>query len=562
MKNNKMVCGPGQISGPSSIPFWSTCYDIHSDMGQHLTAPGSFQAELSDPKYVWRQFGKPPKDQAGRERLGTSGPSLREQLQASLNALHPVLGKDEVASALFEQGQKMLSTLRVATPDSAALTAAMKNKIGDAAAHYAPEVMKQFYDEETKQKLLGYVAAITAPLAVKYGGLVRALNGAVAAGALAGASVLIAGIWNGWVQERLGEQMNELHSTSGTLADAAPGPPWQGYAPGDWVAMRELVQMAWVPRIGLVLDEGATADRKYKRYRVAVLPTGEIVGRGAADLALIDQQGMRRAETLDPKLRFWRAAMAVKNRAELTQGCKFRRRLMKVGNEGPTANSCAFERMVRPVPDGGFGPVRRRPGAAVGMHEALVPTPAPSAPDRWAPSSEEWDHQRLENEDRRLKAKRDELLKAKAAGTNVAAAWQKLLQARTQVDRDKFELWEKRATMEQRSERILEHRGLVRLETDKMVAFQGFRATKVTHRDEEGIYYYKTMMGGLHAIPKGDKIVDTRHEKVPDAWKQIVIVAPEVEEQEEQVGTDVLGPGWGTIAALILLVAGIVLLFV
>ena len=80
-----MVCGPGQISGPSAVPFWSTCYDIHSDMGQHLTAPAqSFTAELSDPDYVWRQFGKPPVDQAGRERLAVSGPSLREQLQANL----------------------------------------------------------------------------------------------------------------------------------------------------------------------------------------------------------------------------------------------------------------------------------------------------------------------------------------------------------------------------------------------------------------------------------------------------------------------------------------------
>ena len=79
-------------------------------MGQHLAAPAqAFQAELSDPDYVWRQFGKPPKDQAGRERLAVSGPSLRDQLQASLNALHPVLGKDEVASALFEQGQKIAS---------------------------------------------------------------------------------------------------------------------------------------------------------------------------------------------------------------------------------------------------------------------------------------------------------------------------------------------------------------------------------------------------------------------------------------------------------------------
>ena len=151
-----MVCGPGQISGPSAVPFWSTCYDINSDMGAFLTSRSvNFQAELSDPNYVWRQFGKPPKDQAGRERLAVSGPALTDQLQASLNALHPVLGKDEVAQALFEQGQKMLSTLRQLTPDTQALQTAMKRKIGDAAANYAPAALQQFYDEETKQKLLG-----------------------------------------------------------------------------------------------------------------------------------------------------------------------------------------------------------------------------------------------------------------------------------------------------------------------------------------------------------------------------------------------------------------------
>ncbi|MDP7573215.1 MAG: hypothetical protein QF391_16560, partial [Myxococcota bacterium] len=379
--------------------------------------PGkSFQAELSDPDYVWRQFGKPPADQAGRERLGTSGPSLRDQLQASLNALHPVLGKDEVAGALFEQGQKMLSTLRALTPDSKTLESAMKSKIGDAAAHYAPEVMKQFYDEETKQKLLGYVAAITAPLAVKYGGLVKVLNGAVSAGAVAGASVLIAGIWNGWVQERLGEQMNELHATSGKLVDEARPEPWQGYAPGDWVAMR------WVARIGLVLDEGDKTNRRYKRYRVAVLPTSEIVGRGAAYLALMDQQGMRKAESLDPKLRFWRAAMAVKNKAETTRGCT-RRRMMKVG----AGTRCSF------------GPLRRRPGEAVGLHEqAGPPAPAPDVYRTMAPvPDDQWEHERLQAEERRLAERKAVLTAQHDLGFNLPAEWQKLMQARIAHDREK-----------------------------------------------------------------------------------------------------------------------------
>ena len=310
-----MVCGPGQVSGPSAIPFWSTCYDINSDMGAFLTSRSpNFQAELSDPNYVWRQFGKPPKDEAGRQRLATAGPSLREQLQASLNALHPVLGKDEVAQALFDQGQKMLSTLRGLTPDTKALEASMKQKIGDAAARYGPGALQQFYDEETKQKLLGIIGAATAPLAVKYGGLAKALSGTITAGAIGGATVLIAGIWNGWVQERLGEQMNELHATSGQLAEHVAGPPYEDYYPGDWVAMRELRDRAWQPRLGLVLH-GSKDNSRYWRFRVGVLPSGDIVWRDAADLALVDQQKMAAAVRVDPKLDVWRAAMAVKDDA-------------------------------------------------------------------------------------------------------------------------------------------------------------------------------------------------------------------------------------------------------
>ena len=315
-----MVCGPHQIRGPSAIPFWTTCYDVNSDMGAYLTSKNpNFQAELSDPNFVWRQFGKAPKDAAGRQRLATEGPSLTEQLQASLNALHPLLGKDEVAQTLFAEGTKMLGVLRQTLPETKALEAAIKSKTGDVLKAYGPKLSNQamglLFSEKNKQQLLTAVGALTAPLAVKYGGLQRALESSISAGALAGATTLIAGVWNGWVQEQLGRQMNEMHATSGQLSDHVAGPPYEDYFPGDWVAMRTLRDMVWHPHIGLVTHGSKGHDDKYWRFRVAVLPTSDIVYRDAADLALIDQQKMAQAIKLDPKLEVWRAAMAVKDDA-------------------------------------------------------------------------------------------------------------------------------------------------------------------------------------------------------------------------------------------------------
>ena len=151
------------------IPFWTTCYDVNSDMGVHLmgSASPSFQAELSDPNFVWRQFGKYPKDAAGRQRLATDGPSLRQQLQASLNALHPLLGKDEVAQTMFTEGTKMLSTLRQTLPDTKDLEAAIKSNTGDVLRAYGPKLSDEavglIFNEKNRQQLLGAVATMTAP---------------------------------------------------------------------------------------------------------------------------------------------------------------------------------------------------------------------------------------------------------------------------------------------------------------------------------------------------------------------------------------------------------------
>jgi len=183
---------------------------------------------------------------------------------------------------------------------------------------------------------------MTAPLAIKYGGLIKVLNGAVGAGAMAGASVLVAGVWNGWVQEQLGKQMNELHATSGQLAEHVAGPPYEDYYPGDWVAMRELRDRAWVPRIGLVLH-GSKENTRYWRFRVGVLPSSEIVWRDAADLALLDQQKMAAAVKVDPKLDVWRAAMAVKDDAMYRRRRLQRRRLPEVSAADPDATETEEE---------------------------------------------------------------------------------------------------------------------------------------------------------------------------------------------------------------------------
>ena len=132
---------------------------------------------------------------------------------------------------------------------------------------------------------------------------------------MGGASVLIAGVWAGWVQEKMGQQLNELHATSGTLSDPAPAKPWDDYRPGDWVAMRQLRDGSWHPKIGMLLRR-LESTGKYQRFRVAVLPSGDLVGREATDLTFLDQQRMAKAVELDPKLRLWRAAMAVKDRAQ------------------------------------------------------------------------------------------------------------------------------------------------------------------------------------------------------------------------------------------------------
>ena len=102
-----MTCKAGQVPGAGPIPFLTYCYDRNSDMGAFLaSAAPSFTAELSDINLVYSKFGTPPTDTEGRQRLATSGPDLWQQLQASLAALHPLLGKDEVAVTMRDEGLK------------------------------------------------------------------------------------------------------------------------------------------------------------------------------------------------------------------------------------------------------------------------------------------------------------------------------------------------------------------------------------------------------------------------------------------------------------------------
>ena len=312
-----MSCGPGKVSGPGAVPFWSTCYDVNSDMGSYLTsAEPQFRAELSDPNFVWRHFGKKPQDEAGRVRIATEGPSYLEQFQASLAALHPMLGSDDVAKGMYDGGKALVLQLR-----------------GSALPDDTPQLVAALADKDLKEKALKIVAYMTAPLALKYGPLAKAVHGQVFAGALAGASVLIYGAVTGQVQRALGQQMNELHSTSGKLANKAPAPPWEGYRPGDWVTMRMLADGAFTKRIGLVLA-GSKTGRRYTRYDIAVFPSSDLVGRESTDLALLQQETMWAAADTDPKIRVWVNAMVAKFKAQSeTCGLKRRKLMFSEGDE-------------------------------------------------------------------------------------------------------------------------------------------------------------------------------------------------------------------------------------
>ena len=145
-----------------------------------------------------------------------------------------------------------------------------------------------------------------------------------------------------------------------------------------------------------------------------------------------------------------------------------------------------------------------------------------------------------------------------------------MMQARIQLDREKFQLWDRRSTMEQRSERILAHRNVKRLQSTTTRAFQEHRLVRVTHRDDQGVYYFKSMSGALHAIPKGSKIVDTRTEEIPAAWLPAVSIedvdegSSDISEMDLHLGVpeSATEPRWGVgIGAVLLVLLGIMLLY-
>ena len=363
------------------IPFWPKCYDINSDMGAHLMprAP-ALLAEMSDPNLVFRKYGTAPTDLAGRQRIATEGPSLYESFQAALNAVHPLMGRDDVAKTMWSGGKELLVQLKrqQLLPDARALEGRIKT-----AAAQLP------WAEGALEKL----GLILAPFALKYGKLGTAISGTVKAGALAGASVLIYGAFQYKVQELLGMQMNELHATSGSLAEKARPAPWEGYQPGDWVSMRVLEHKIFKAHVGLVLSPGYRTGSRYKRYDVAVLPTSDIVGREAGDLVLLDQNRMAAAVQKDPKLELWKAAMPAKLLAERSS-CP-----VSVGTRRRMTEQCEFVfRPIEPVPkltpspgphkrfeattkhDEGYGPVRPFDPKMLDDVEAQLP-PLPEDPD-------------------------------------------------------------------------------------------------------------------------------------------------------------------------------------
>ena len=537
---------PGQVSGPGPIPFLSYCYDRNSDMGAFLASGApAFQAEMSDMNIVFRKFGTPPKTMVGRWLLATEGPDLWQQLQASLAALHPLLGKDEVATTMRNEGLRLLATVRHLTPDVAGLQDAIRHKVGEAGATYAPETLKLFANELTREKVLGAVSALVAPLAVKYGGLGRALEASMKAGALAGATVILFGIWQHWVQGRMGEIHNELHATSGTLADKARPPPWEGYQAGDWVFMRELRGKEWKPRIGVVLDAGTKTNRRYKRYAVAILPAGTIAGRESTDMQFMDQAEVGRAVRVDPKLAVWRSAVAVKHFADKLLGCTRVRRRLVQGR--PPGEGCAW------------GPVRGRdPPMARHVHWAGPPS-IPPLPEV---SEAEWESQRLQVEKKRLDHWKATLEKEAKAGKPVAADRQKFLQALSEYDRRQFALHQKRSQAEQQSIADLSGRGLQLLGSrSNLYAYVADAIVKLTHIDEAGNHWYRTSAGGLKQLPEGQMVVDRDLGDFPAEWRPAPppIARGGLQEEEEEEGPSVPFQPRSAPASYAYLVAAVIL---
>ena len=198
----------------------------------------------------------------------------------------------------------------------------------------------------------------------------------------------------------------------------------------------------------------------------------------------------------------------------------------------------------------------------MGTHEEKTP----ASPEQPVIPDDQWEQQRLEAEEHALRLRKEELEAAKAEGRALPAEWQKLMQDRVALDREKMELWQRRATMEQRSERILAHRGIKRLASTSLRAFQNHRLVNVTHRDEQGTYYFKSMSGALHAV-HGKTV---RQEDVPEEWLEAAapIELPDESSDISEMDVTIKPPNdhgdarWGIGAgAALLLLIGILMLY-
>ena len=141
----------------------------------------------------------------------------------------------------------------------------------------------------------------------------------------------------------------------------------------------------------------------------------------------------------------------------------------------------------------------------------------------------------------------------------------------------KFAHWQKRSMAEQASVRDLAGHGIRLVQRQTLYAHPGLRLVKLTHIDDAGHYWFRSIQGNLRELPTGAMVVDTDLTRIPDDWtapKPVDFVVAEdtgsdISEMDAHLGVTTLTqqvpdkPMIGPVgfAAVALLLLGILLLY-
>ena len=172
----------------------------------------------------------------------------------------------------------------------------------------------------------------------------------------------------------------------------------------------------------------------------------------------------------------------------------------------------------------------------------------------------------LEEDKKRLDAWKAHIIKLEKAGGDVVAERVKFMEELVRYDKETFRLYSLRSHAEQQSERDLRGRGMKLLPQTTLFAFVD-RVVKLTHVDEAGDYWYRSVAGGLERLPDGQMTVDTDLTPLPTEWMPDL---PDDDSSEEGIlpfVKEALAPkgAWGTygyLVVVVILLIGIMLIVV